>query len=365
MSLRDDGPVRVVLVDRSAIFRNALSAGIHRYDAVRVVAGAASAAELRTALLQHHPEVIVIDLGLERNDAFRLIQRLRHAYPVPILALVPEHPGREADAVRALKAGVVEVLIRPPQGDFAGARMLGEKLVRRIRAAIHTARPIPTESDREPRRSASFTSTGVDPAKYIVVIGSSTGGPQALRTLLRCIPTDFPPIVIVQHMPAFFTASFAANVDRDCSIVVREAGDGDSLTPGVALVARGDTHLIVARRGLARVVRYTDQRPVNLHCPSVDVLFDSAVSFGSTAIGVLLTGMGADGAHGLLRMRRTGALTLAQDQRSSIVYGMPKVANELGAVQITGRPEQIPGLIARAIAKRDGSRSPATTAGVK
>ncbi|RMF82155.1 MAG: chemotaxis response regulator protein-glutamate methylesterase, partial [Planctomycetota bacterium] len=309
------------------------------------------------------PEVIVVDLGLERNDAIRLIQQLRQLYPVPVIALAPPDAEHAERAVQALNSGVAEVLVRPPQGDFIGARRLGERLVDRIRAAIHTARPIPKNPDRAPRRAASFSSVGLDPARYVVAVGASTGGPQALRAMLRCAPRDFPPIVIVQHMPVFFTKSFAANLDHHCAIDVREAVGGETLAPGTALIARGDTHLVLARDGLNWTVRYTDSRLVNLHCPSVDVLFDSAVAAGSFGVGVLLTGMGADGASGLLHMRRAGALTIAQDRQSSIVYGMPKAAAESGAAALSAPPERIPGLIARRLA--DAARSTPQPVSVK
>jgi two-component system chemotaxis response regulator CheB len=187
----------------------------------------------------------------------------------------------------------------------------------------------------------------------VVAIGASTGGTEALAAVLARLPVDSPPVVIVQHMPAAFTGPFAARLDGLSAVRVTEAADGERLRAGCALLARGDTHLIVRRAGSGWVARYTHQEPVNRHCPSVDVLFDAvAAAAGVQAVGILLTGMGADGARGLLRLRQAGAVTIAQNENSCVVYGMPKQAVALGAAQYTAAPEEIPGLVLCALRAR-------------
>jgi two-component system, chemotaxis family, protein-glutamate methylesterase/glutaminase len=209
-------------------------------------------------------------------------------------------------------------------------------------AAPHASHP------HEPSPSSSFRAAGLNPARYLVAIGASTGGTEALRALLTSAPADFPPVVIVQHMPAGFTAAFANRLNQASPLTVTEARGGDALIPGRAVLARGDTHLIVQRTGGAWRACYTHTLVVNRHCPSVDVLFESvAAAAGRYAIGVLLTGMGNDGARGLKLMRERGALTIAQDRASCVVWGMPKVAVEIGAAMHTARPEQVPALIQR------------------
>lgn len=203
------------------------------------------------------------------------------------------------------------------------------------------------------RNALFFRAAALDPAAHIVAIGASTGGPQALLELLAHAPADFPPVAIVQHMPAGFTKKFAERLDRFSAMTVAEAVEGEPLTPGRALLARGDTQLTVRRAGQAWEVHYTHQQLYNLHCPSVDVLFTSvAETAGARAVGVLLTGMGADGARGLSRLRQAGALTIAQDRDSCAIYGMPKAAVELGAVQFHGSPADIPEIVRRELACR-------------
>jgi two-component system, chemotaxis family, protein-glutamate methylesterase/glutaminase len=190
-----------------------------------------------------------------------------------------------------------------------------------------------------------WRSAGLRPERFLVVIGASTGGTEAVRRLLAVAPPDFPATAIVQHMPVLFTRAFAERLNQCGRMRVSEAADGDVIGPGQVVIARGDTHLVVRRAGTNWRVHYTDQVLVNRHCPSVDVLFASATAAGRDVIGILLTGMGDDGARGLLQLRKSGALTLGQDEASSVVYGMPKVAVQNGAVAYQARPEQIPELV--------------------
>lgn len=187
----------------------------------------------------------------------------------------------------------------------------------------------------------------------MVVLGASTGGTEAIKTLLSRVPSDWPPVAIVQHMPEGFTESFAARLDEFSALQVTEAVDGDALLPGHAFLARGGVQMTVQASGAEWRLRYGTDELVNRHCPSVDVLFDSVASTtGRQIIGILLTGMGADGAQGLLRLRQAGALTIAQNRESSVVYGMPKVAADIGAVQHTGAPADIPRIMLQTLHRR-------------
>lgn len=215
----------------------------------------------------------------------------------------------------------------------------------------------PSSSDLSPVVAAGpqgpFHAAKIAPRRHLIALGASTGGTEAIAAMLRRVPADFPPLVMVQHMPAGFTKAFAKRLNGLGAVRVSEAADGEVLEPGRAVIARGDTHLVVRAAGTAWVVRYTHQQPVNRHCPSVDVLFDSvARAAGDRAVGILLTGMGDDGARGLLRLRRVGAVTVVQSEASCVVYGMPKVALDLGAARNSAAPESIPGLVLRALRPR-------------
>ena len=234
-------------------------------------------------------------------------------------------------------------------------------LAEKIRAAAiarPVAPPIPASATANPE---SFRAAGLDPNRYLVALGASTGGTEAIRQVLGHVPPDFPPIVMVQHMPEGFTKSFADRLDQLSRISVKEAVDGDLLVPGAAFLARGGTQMEVrVTAGTWRVV-YGSSEPVNRHCPSVDVLFDSVAGCsGRQLVGVLLTGMGADGAKGLLNLREAGAVTIGQDQQSSVVYGMPKVAAEIGAVMHQTTPPEVAGAIMRLLRAKPARRTSAT-----
>jgi two-component system chemotaxis response regulator CheB len=352
------GLIRVLLVDEAVANRQLLAATLSQQDGVRVVAAAAGAVDARAAILQHQPDVVVLDVSQE--DGLRLLQRLRRHYPVPTIVYTGAGVYSGPRVMRAAAMGAVEYALRPtPLAPEAAGRFTAE-LAQKIRLAFLEARPVPPGDVATHWQPAAFSRTGMNPAQYLILVGASTGGTEAIRAMLANTPADFPPVAIVQHMPADFTASFAARLDRFSAMTVTEARDGERLAPGRAVVARGDTHLTVRGTPGAWVARYTDQTPVNRHCPSVDVLFDSGTRFGGNIVGVLLTGMGADGAGGLLRLRQARALTITQDARSCVVYGMPKIANDLGAAMLCGSPDEIPRLIEEALAGRTGRRHSAT-----
>jgi two-component system chemotaxis response regulator CheB len=359
--VRRDGAIRVLVIDDSPLLARALAAELDRCADLHAVGGSGEIGQVRQQLLQYHPDVIILDLELRSSDPLGLLRKLRAHYPVPVLAHRAHAPDGALREKRALELGVLEIVPRPASLRPAALHAHARELAHKVRLAAALVRPVPPPVAAA--ATPGFRAAGLDPARFLVAIGASTGGTEAVRALLARAPGDFPPAVIVQHMPAGFTRAFGQRLSGLCALSVAEALEGEVLHAGHAVIARGDTHLVVRRAGPAWCVRYTDQRPANRHCPSVDVLFDSvAAAAGRQAVGVLLTGMGADGARGLLKLRRAGALTIGQSASTCVVYGMPKVAADLGAVMYTAAPEDIPQLIVRALRERAGARAAALAA---
>ncbi len=352
--LKSVNPINALPVQASPLFHTLVLGALSRYHEINVLPGAGAAVEVRDRILDYHPEVILFDLALLKANGTELLHSLRENYPVPIIACSGSSKRDARHAIAVIEQGVLDVVVKPSGLGSEPVRKLGEELARKIHTAVNDARPVPKlRIDKARAGGPSFRAIGISPYRHLIVIGASTGGTEALRTLLMHMPADSPAIAIVQHMPALFTPAFAERLNLSSPLKVSEAVDGDLLSSGRAVIARGDTHLTVCHSARGWVARYTHQRPVNRHCPSVDQLFDSAVkSAGKNAIGILLTGMGDDGARGLLRLRQAGALTVAQDARSCVVFGMPKVAQQLGAADLTGSPETIPHLVIQALAMR-------------
>lgn len=356
------GHIHILLVDESAAFCRQLGLALNRQANMRVVATAANAAQAREQILRWRPDVIILDVDLAGGRGLDLLRLLRNNYPVPVIVCSGSTPRSSPRAIRAIECGALDVVNRPTVLTPTVLRALATQLAVYIRVATGEARPAAVRQPDPVPPAAPLAPAGLDPNRHLVVIGASTGGTEALRLLLAHAPPDFPPTAIVQHMPAGFTRSFAARLDLFTPLRVTEAVDGDHLVAGRAVIARGDTHLVVRHSAAGWRVYYTDQRPVNRHCPSVDVLFRSAAeAAGDQAIGILLTGMGEDGARGLRLLRDQGALTFAQDAASCVVYGMPKAAVQLGAAEYQAPPERIPGLLGKAIFRRADHRPLAPT----
>ncbi|MBN2447853.1 MAG: response regulator [Phycisphaerae bacterium] len=339
--MKRDGPIRLLIVDGSPAFRVQLRSRLRAHNDLEVLATASDTRLARERVLAGHPDIIVLDLDLVRGDSLPFLQKLRAFYPVPVFG-VSHEAGR--NAMQAVELGALEVLQRPAGGDTRTLDRFADDLAERARIAFAQARPVPLLVGPSPARS--WREAGLNPDHYLVVIGASTGGTEAIRELLAAAPPDFPATTIVQHMPAAFTDKFAERLDQSCDLMVSEGVAGQPVKTGQVVVARGDTHMEVRRRASGWHVVYTHQQPVNNHCPSVDVLFESAAKHaGPAAIGLLLTGMGADGARGLLAMHQRGCLTLAQTRASCVVYGMPKAAVELGAVAEQRTPEGLPNCV--------------------
>jgi two-component system chemotaxis response regulator CheB len=317
--------IRVLVVDDSATMRAIIVDALTRDPGIQVVGEAADPVQARAAIKELNPDVLTLDVEMPKMNGLDFLERIMRLRPMPVV-MVSTLTSRGADAtLRALELGAFDCVAKPQTADRAGF----ERLVPMVRAAASArVRPAFATPARPGPATANFRPDG-----RLLAIGSSTGGVEALLTILSKFPANCPPTVITQHMPATFTASFAQRLDRSCAAEVREASDGAVLGPGrVFLAPGGETHLEVTGSGPWRCRLRADDL-VNGHRPSVDVLFGSvAKTAGSRALGVILTGMGKDGARGLLAMRQAGARTLGQDEASSVVYGMPRAAFEIQAV---------------------------------
>lgn len=337
--------VRVLIVDDSAVVRQILARQIARDPELEVIGSAPDPYVARDLIEQRKPDVITLDVEMPRMDGLTFLRKLMHYYPLPVIIVSSLTPRGGEMAMEALAAGAFDVLCKPGAAFTVGD--MGETLCASIKAAAFArVRPRPSPQGPPPSiRSLSRTTN------QVLAIGASTGGTVAIEEILRSLPPNSPGMVITQHMPEMFTRNFAERLDRLTPLSVREAADGDSVTPGVALIAPGNRHMLLKRDGARYFVRIKDGPRVNNFRPSVDVMFHSvAQSAGRNAVGVILTGMGHDGARGLREMREAGAHTIAQDEASCVVYGMPKVAVEMdAAVEVLGLGE-IPDGIVRAVA---------------
>lgn len=338
------GERSVLVVDDSAVVRQVLSSVIADAVGLRLMGTAADPVVAMQRMNAEWPDVVVLDIEMPRMDGITFLKKLMAVRPTPVV-ICSTLTGRGATtSVEAMAAGAVAVVTKPTTGlkqfleeqaaDLvATVRAAADGDMRKVKAATvaaahraRVARPAPVVPTRAPTALTRTT-------ERVVAIGTSTGGTQALETVLTSLPRVSPGIVVVQHMPEHFTAAFAARLDSLCSSEVLEASDGDRVLPGRVLIAPGGRHLTIERSGAQYRARVHDGERVNRHRPSVDVLFESvAQSVGRNALGVIMTGMGDDGARGLLTMRRAGAHTLGQDEASCVVYGMPHVARQMGAV---------------------------------
>ena len=329
-----DKKIRVLCVDDSALIRSLMTEIINSQADMVVVATASDPLIARDLVKQHNPDVMTLDVEMPRMDGLEFLERLMRLRPMPVVMVssLTEH-GSEA-ALRALELGAIDFVTKPRLGIRDGLLSYTELITGKIRVAA-AARLLPA------RRSASGGNAVVNTpllrspllsTEKLIIIGASTGGTEAIREVLQPLPPDSPGIMIAQHMPAGFTHSFAERLNGLCRIVVSEAAQGERILPGHAYIAPGGFHLSLVRSGTNYVAQVDLAPPVNRHRPSVDVLFDSAAKHaGKNAIGIILTGMGRDGAEGLLRMRQAGSYTFAQNEASCVVFGMPREAIAVGA----------------------------------
>jgi len=338
--MTDPRKTRVLVVDDSAVVRQTMAQLIGAAPDLEVIATAADPFQAAERIRREVPDVITLDVEMPRMDGITFLRRLMAQHPVPVVVCSSLVGDGTRTLFDALEAGAVDVIQKPA----IGTRRFLEESTIRIQDAVRAAArarlaPPPAAAPAPPAAMAKTTQT-------VVAIGASTGGTEAIRLVLEAMPPYAPPIVIVQHMPAGFTRAFAERLDQSAAIGVREAQDGASVLRGQALIAPGNRHMELTRSGAHYRVALSDGPLVSRHRPSVDVLFRSVARVaGANAIGVILTGMGNDGAAGLAEMRAAGAHTIGQDEASSVVYGMPKEALKAGAVAEQASLAAIPGLI--------------------
>jgi two-component system chemotaxis response regulator CheB len=323
--------IRVLIVDDSAVVRRILANAIDSEPDLEVVGTAPDPYVARDRILALKPDVLTLDIEMPRMDGLTFLRRMMQYHPLPAVVISSLAQTSCRAAVQALEFGAVEVLAKP-----AGPYSVGElrhKLAAKIRAAASARLRLPDSSIQPAPPRLALDSARL-PSGAVIAIGASTGGTEAIASILQALPAEAPPIVIVQHIPAGFSKAFAARLNGICPLEVREASDGDELRRGLALIAPGDYHMVLQRCTGRYVVQVTAGPKVCHQRPSVDLLFFSAAeAAGPEAVGVLLTGMGSDGAQGLLKMRQAGARTMAQDESTCVVFGMPREAIELGAAE--------------------------------
>ncbi|ACL65917.1 response regulator receiver modulated CheB methylesterase [Anaeromyxobacter dehalogenans 2CP-1] len=324
--------VRVLVVDDSAVVRNVFQQELSADPEIEVVGTAPDPFAARDLILERSPDVITLDVEMPRMDGLTFLHKIMRYRPTPVIVVSSLTPAGGALALEALAAGACDVMCKPGAAYSVGEMTadLVEKVKEAAAAGVRAPAPLPP-----PPRAA--TSCALSRTTHqVVAIGASTGGTVAIERILVALPPSAPGIVITQHMPELFTRFFAKRLRDQSGLDAREAQGGESVVPGTVLVAPGNRHMLLRRSGARYVVEVKDGPRVNRHRPSVDVMFRSvARTAGSNAVGVILTGMGGDGAQGLLAMREAGARTVAQDEGSCVVYGMPKVAVEAGAVERT------------------------------
>jgi len=328
---------RVLLVDDSAVVRKLLGDALRRHDDIEVIGGAADPYIARDMILQHKPDVITLDIEMPRMDGLSFLRKLMEHHPIPAIVVSSLTQQGSVASVEALRIGAIDVIGKPGGPHAVGE--VADRVAERIRA-LRSGSPI-----SEVTRSASRL-------RGLIAIGASTGGTHAIETVLTRMPADMPPIVITQHMPAGFTKAFADRLNGVCRMRVVEAAGNEPLERGVAYVAPGDHHLTVHRHGLRLSTRLDQTEPIHYQRPAVDALFASAARLrGLPIVGMLLTGMGADGADGMVALRNAGAETIAEAEESCVVFGMPKEAIARGGAVHVASLLAVPDLVFDCLAR--------------
>jgi two-component system chemotaxis response regulator CheB len=337
--------IRVLVVDDSLVFREVLSRGISSDLNIEVVAKAVDPFDARDKILEFKPDVMTCDVEMPKMSGIEFIRRLLPQYPLPVIVV-----SSVSEAVfDAMNAGAVDFVTKPDIRIPKSVENFINDLITKIKIATHAKITQPKTTHITERLAVNKINSN-----KLIAIGASTGGTEAIYNVLKHLSTDIPGILIVQHIPPMFSRMLAERLNNQTQLMVKEAQIGDYVEQGKVLIAPGDQHMRVKKIGEKFKVEVFRDEKVNGHCPSVDVLFESvAKEAGKNAIGVILTGMGYDGAKGLLAMRRKGARTIGQDEKTSIVYGMPKVAYDIGAVEKQTSLDMIPQLIYNILRKVD------------
>lgn len=356
-------PARLLIVDDSALVRKTVQELLQDDPEIEVIATAPDPYAAAERIRKEEPDVILMDVEMPRMDGLTFLRRIMSQHPIPVIVCSSLAASGTETAMKALEFGAVDVIAKPR----VGTKEFFEESRERLRAAVLAARNARLRRHVEPLHVApKLTADAVLPPRSphatlmtterVIVIGASTGGTEAIAEVLQHLPPDSPGIVVVQHMPEKFTTAFAERLNGICAITVKEAENRDSVLPGQALIAPGNYHTLLARSGARYFVEVREGPLVCRHRPSVDVLFRSAArSAGRNAVGVILTGMGDDGARGLFELKESGASTIAQDEKSCVVFGMPKEAIERGAADRVLPLNAIPGaMLAAAMEGRRG-----------
>ena len=333
--------IQVMIVDDSAVVRQTLTEILSREDDISVLITASDPYDAAEKLKNNVPDVIILDIEMPRMDGLTFLKKIMTQHPLPVIICSSKAEDGSQNVFQAMQFGAVDIIQKPKVGtkefieesrvmicDAVRAAYLTH--VKRINPSIHAVAPKLTADVMLPMPSPNIS---IDTTESVVVVGASTGGTEALRIFLEKLPIDCPGVVIVQHMPEHFTAAFASRLDGICEVSIKEAENNDTVLRGRVLIAPGNKHLLLKRSGARYYVEVKAGPLVSRHRPSVDVLFRSTARYaGKNAIGVIMTGMGDDGAHGMLEMKNSGAYTIAQDENSCVVFGMPKEAIKLCAV---------------------------------
>lgn len=354
--------IKVLIVDDSAVARKALTRILDAEPELTVVATAEDPYDAREKIKQYNPDVLTLDVSMPRMDGITFLRNLMRLRPMPVVMVSSYTDSGAQETFEALSLGAFDYVTKP-SGTQVNKDLYKAELVRKVKAAAgvnlstltvgHAVSPannsvVAGMSMKDPLERAKVKSK-------LIAIGASTGGTEALKDVMMQMPAESPPIVISQHIPESFSGPFAKRLNECSDVQVKQAEDGDLIMPGHAYLAPGDDHLLVVREGTNLRCRLSKSDPVNRHRPSVDVMFDSVVqAMGKNAVGVLLTGMGNDGAKGLLNMLNAGAATIAQDEKTSVVWGMPGEAVKLGAAQQIEPLMRIPERIMQAVRKSCG-----------
>jgi two-component system chemotaxis response regulator CheB len=353
--------IKVLIIDDSALIRSVMKEIISSQSDMEVVGVAPDPIVARDMIKQTNPDVLTLDVEMPRMDGLDFLEKLMRLRPMPVVMVSSLTERGSEITMRALELGAVDFVTKPKLSIQSGMREYTDMIADKIRAASKARikpRPIPVAG--APKTGGSVLSAVRNPlisSEKLIIVGASTGGTEAIREFLIQMPSDCPGILITQHMPEGFTKSFAKRLDSLCKISVREAEGEERILPGHAYIAPGHSHLLLGRSGANYVTKLDHGEPVNRHRPSVDVLFRSAaIAAGKNAVGVILTGMGKDGALGMLEMKNAGAYNFAQDEQSCVVFGMPREAIAVGATHEVGALTALPSMVLTYLATQ-GSRA--------
>lgn len=343
--------IEVVIVDDSALIRNLLKEIISEQEDMTVTGMARDPYEAREIIRQVNPDVVTLDVEMPKMHGLDFLEKLMRLRPTPVVMISTLTTMGSDTTIRALELGAIDFIAKPKVGVSSELKQYSDMICDKIRIAAQAGPRLAGIRKKVAVQGGDDKPVLFSPKalKKIIAVGASTGGTEAIKSFLMPLPAQSPPIVITQHMPPGFTKTFAERMDSLSRLNVKEAEEGDVLMPGHVFIAPGDQHLKVSKEGGQFVVRLDSGPPVNRHKPSVDVLYDSLIPYAESVAAVILTGMGADGAQGLKRLRDAGARTFGQDEASCVVYGMPRAAANLGAVEFVHPLKLIPVQLARTV----------------